>query len=432
VDPAMLVGDLARELDLPIDCCLTFATFPMEGDWTLADYGVDSTTELEVDILKGPTTVARCAALHSMGHEAHRKVVKADIFGKGKAARSEGTVIGNFVKAAKNGQIDVVQQMIQGGQDINEVCAISCYSAMSSAASNGQDELLNWLIANNGTVNMTNETHYPPIHAAAKAGWHTSVAILVAAKADVDVKEEMLGVTALHVAVDSDMADMVHLLMHSKANADTASKLGITPIQQACSKGAVDCIDLLLDYKCKLRTEDLKGQSPLGAAATKGCAQAVEMMLDAGAVVDASAVFGALSSDCKDCEALLLDAGSSASSASLAGKTALHYAAFSGNHMVISYLLSQNGDIDQRDRNGVTPLMEAARGGRKGSTRVLLTAGADVHLVDAKNNTALHYAGWSEKTKVFEILVNVGGADAEKLNNDGDKPCIEGEKCVVM
>ena len=191
-----LVGELARELDLPVDCCLTFGTFPMEGDWSLGDCGVDSTTELEVETLTGPTTLARCAQLRAMGHEAHSKVIKADIFGKGRAARSEGTPLGNFLDACKNGELSTVQGMIavrrlvsthlglgenretraqgktergmerwktggfaharsifkciagvdsfvalQSGQDINEVCAISSLSAMSAAATCGQDEV---------------------------------------------------------------------------------------------------------------------------------------------------------------------------------------------------------------------------------------------------------------------------------------------------
>ena len=92
---------------------------------------------------------------------------------------------------------------------------------------------------------MTGEGHYPPIHGAAAKGWFASVSILVAAKADVDVKEDMLGTSALHVAVDragvnaANQVDTLHLLIHSKANIITTSKLGISPLHHACSKGAV-------------------------------------------------------------------------------------------------------------------------------------------------------------------------------------------------
>jgi len=433
-----LVGELARELDLPVDCCLTFGTFPMEGDWSLGDCGVDSTTELEVETLTGPTTLARCAQLRAMGHEAHSKVIKADIFGKGRAARSEGTPLGNFLDACKNGELSTVQGMIAGGQDINEVCAISSLSAMSAAATCGQDEVLNWLIANGGSVNMTGEGHYPPIHGAAAKGWFASVSILVAAKADVDVKEDMLGTSALHVAVDragvnaANQVDMLHLLIHSKASINTTSKLGISPLHHACSKGATACVDLLLDYKCTFKSEDQKGVSPLGAAAAASCAEAVEMLLDVGAPVDASAIFGALNAESRECEALLLDAGACASATNSDGRTAMHIAAFTGNHSICAYLLDQKADADIRSKSGATPLMEAARGGRKGTTRVMINYGADVHLADNNGDTALHFAGYSTKSKVFEILCKAGGADAERENKAGEKPCIEGEKCVVM
>ena len=95
--------------------------------------------------------------------------------------------------------------------------------------------------------------------------------------------------------------------------------------------------------------------------------------------------------------------------------------------------------------------MEAARGGHKGASRLLLYREANVKAVDKDGNTALHVAGlvsaacglylttifldrWEEKPKVFEILVKVGGADPEATNNAGEKPRSPnvGEKCVVM
>ena len=94
-------------------------------------------------------------------------------------------------------------------------------------------------------------------------------------------------------------------------------------------------MDLLLDYKCTFKSEDQKGVSPLGAAAAASCAEAVEMLLDVGAPVDASAVFGALNAESRECEALLLDASACPSATNSDGRTAMHIAAFTGYYLFI-------------------------------------------------------------------------------------------------
>ena len=93
----------------------------MEGDWSLGDCGVDSTTELEVETLTGPTTLARCAQLRAMGHEAHSKVIKADIFGKGKARTCQTRV--NIMWHTRQTMDEGVWAQCNNGATMRDDCA---------------------------------------------------------------------------------------------------------------------------------------------------------------------------------------------------------------------------------------------------------------------------------------------------------------------
>ncbi len=74
------------------------------------------------------------------------------------------------------------------------------------------------------------------------------------------------------------------------------------------------------------------------------------------------------------------------------GWTALHYAAASGNVTIIARLLEESAYIDAESPNGTTPLMMAARGGRRDALLLLLEEGADPVLKNERGLTAADFA----------------------------------------
>ena len=82
-------------------------------------------------------------------------------------------------------------------------------------------------------------------------------------------------------------------------------------------------------------------------------------------------------------------------------RKALHDAAEIGDTERALDLIEQGVHIDCKDRNGYTPLMEAASEGNTETVRALLDAGADKSLGNHRGSTALQLAS---KDEVREML----------------------------
>ncbi len=94
------------------------------------------------------------------------------------------------------------------------------------------------------------------------------------------------------------------------------------------------------------------------------------------------------------------------------GWTALHYAAASGNAKVISRLLDESAYIDAESPNGTTPLMMAARGGKRDALLLLLDEGADPLLRNERGMTAADFArgyGFADLATLLDERVAASG-----------------------
>ncbi len=74
------------------------------------------------------------------------------------------------------------------------------------------------------------------------------------------------------------------------------------------------------------------------------------------------------------------------------GWSPLHYAAASGSILVIRVLLDQHAYIDAESPNKTTPLMMAARAGRRDAVQYLLDEGADLSLKNEQGLGAVEFA----------------------------------------
>ncbi len=92
------------------------------------------------------------------------------------------------------------------------------------------------------------------------------------------------------------------------------------------------------------------------------------------------------------------------------GWTPLHYAAASGNVMIIRRLLDESAYIDAESPNGTTPLMMAARGGRVEALQLLLEEGADPLLRNERGMTAADFARAYGFTDLVRVLDERAGA----------------------
>ena len=92
------------------------------------------------------------------------------------------------------------------------------------------------------------------------------------------------------------------------------------------------------------------------------------------------------------------------------GETALHFVTRDRDGPWMRYLIEKGADVNQRDKEGVTPLIIAAEQRYTDGVRLLLAAGADVNLANRNGETPLIKAVHLRDQTMVRLLVD-NGAD---------------------
>ena len=71
-----------------------------------------------------------------------------------------------------------------------------------------------------------------------------------------------------------------------------------------------------------------------------------------------------------------------------------------------------------QDEGGWTPLVWAIENGHSNVVKLLISAGADVHMRDAEGNVSIHWGAYSGNTEIIKLLIG-RGADIESVNELG-------------
>lgn len=70
----------------------------------------------------------------------------------------------------------------------------------------------------------------------------------------------------------------------------------------------------------------------------------------------------------------------------------------------VNDLIINGADMEQRDENGMTPLLRATKLNATGAALLLINAGADVRAADKAGDTALMFAEQHHNLKVIKVL----------------------------
>lgn len=189
---------------------------------------------------------------------------------------------------------------------------------------------------------------------------------------------------------------------------DARDKEGRTPLLNACATGQLDMFSFLLDRGANVIARDMEGRCAAHFAAQSGNA------LLLAAVIAASKDLA----DCSDNE----------------GVTVLHLACVSGNEQVVETLLSSLSSSDvssllfsQCDSRGASVLHYACHGGNVQILTRLISSSSSSSLIsllqlDAHGNTALHYASAAGKEECCAHLLRQEPQLRNVQNLRGDMP----------
>jgi len=232
---------------------------------------------------------------------------------------------------------------------------------------------------------------------------------------NVNVKNEAGATPLMRAAAANDPAT-ARLLLDRGANVNARSDDGRTPLLIAAGlSGSVDLVTLLLEKGADVNTHApglVVDISPLSEAAYSGDQAVFRALVDGGANVKLAgplALGMAFRSQCMPCiETMLkgLDKDALTMTMVLGGPPA-------GPALATPLLLEQGADLNARDPEGRTLLMQAAASDAMAvdAVKVLLAKGADVNAVSPKGETALGHARLRGKTPVVDALTKAGATD---------------------
>lgn len=99
----------------------------------------------------------------------------------------------------------------------------------------------------------------------------------------------------------------------------------------------------------------------------------------------------------------------------------INMAASNGSNEICEYLLLTGVDINSKDREGKTPLMNAIYGKHPETANIFINKGADMNEQEINGWTALMFAAMQGDLESVSNLIEAG-ADVNLKTNDGDTP----------
>lgn len=347
---------------------------------------------------------------------------------------------GNAVLAAvRAGGIDVLRYLLDHGGDPN-VFEKAGETPLTEAVKRGRTEMIPLLLAHGADVRRANAggdtaldlvddgrhpITYPRLHAAwmkypaaerhkIGAGPHNAktsrvsdpneALFLAADSGDAEAARVLLarGVnpslrdiddhTVLLLAIRARSAQVVTELIDHGASVDESETFNNTPLAWSCIWDEIDIAKLLIDRGANVDPGDAPDQ-PIIAAAEAGDADLVRLLLSHGANV----------------------AGIDGSA-----RTALWYAADLDDPSIAAALLSHGADPNIPDAiDGDTPLIRAARHGRRAIVSLLLSHGADPARHNLSGQSALDVAGDGYHPATLAVLHAGPGIESASLPSRG-------------
>jgi ankyrin repeat protein len=330
-------------------------------------------------------------ALHAPADEIHDAVRSGNLEKVKKLLKSNNEWLNNpdqnqktpLHLALESGHIDIASYLIERGADIN-LKDNDKASPLHNAAYLGNLEIVDLLLKKGATsLNEGNFRGQTPLHFACERGHPEVVTRLLDAGADIEAKD-MIGRTPLMVTARSRNMEIAKDLIKRGADINAGVRRGpvtYTTLSVTAMYGFKDLVDLLIDKEASISKDTL--EATLSFAVQMGHPRLFEYVRKKGL----------------DLAALKLkerDPGF------------VYPAAAGGSVEIMESLLELGLDLDQKDKDGWTPLHVAAAEGKIKMIEFLIARGLDQDARNIKGETAYHVALSAEATEAANFLKKAG------------------------
>ncbi|CAL9686452.1 unnamed protein product [Knipowitschia caucasica] len=315
----------------------------------------------------------------------------------------------SLICAAKEGHFEVVQELLENGANL-EHRDMGGWTALMWAAYKGRTEVARQLMEKGANPNITGQYSVYPIIWAAGRGHAEIVHLLLQHSAKVNCSDKY-GTTPLIWAARKGHYESVMHLLANGADVDQEGANSMTALIVAVKGGYTEVVKELLKRNPNVNMTDKDGNTALAIAAKEGHTEIVQDLLDAGTYVNIpdrsgeTMLIGAVRGGHVEIVRALLNKYADIDVRGTDGKTALYWAVEKGNATMVRDILQCNPDTESCTKDGETPLIKATKMRNIEIVELLLDKGAKVSAIDKKGDTPLHIAIRGRSRKLAELLL---------------------------
>ncbi|KAL0808669.1 hypothetical protein ABMA28_013103 [Loxostege sticticalis] len=393
--------------------------------------------------------------LHNACSFGHADVVRALLAAGAAPAARDNWGYTPLHEAAAKGKVDVCIALLQHGADPNirntegktpldladtatrpvltgEYCAADVLEAARSGA---DDRLASLLTPLNVNVHACDGRRSTPLHLAAGYNRARAVRLLLQRGADVHAKDKG-GLVPLHNACSYGHYEVTELLVRAGADVNATDLWAFTPLHEAASKARLEVCSLLLSEGADPTLLNCHGKSALDVAPTRELQERLAFeyrghcLLEACRLAEPARVKKQLSSASGQHQHQSSQASTSGSTHSLppppqdcgldalvnfthlgTGDRPLHCCAASvypKRKQVMEMLIRKGARVNEKNKDGQTPLHVATEHSHLDAMDLLLRHGAKVNACDARGESALSLAARRDSAAACRLLLACG------------------------
>ena len=331
-----------------------------------------------------------------------------------------------IVRAAREGQEDVVYQLLSDNASIETAHVRSQSTALHEAALAGHENIVNMLVRRGSSLDRVDSNGMSALHKSVSSGNLVIAKVLLRNGATVDVKGPD-NKTPLHLAAQSSDEDLVALLIEQTADQNALDALKRTPLHLAAGRGNIKICNLLLDHGAQLNLRDTHSKTAMQVAAEAGKVAVVELLrqrsnlkvTDHGSLI---AFYAAVESGQLRTAESFLDQGLSLKNLKGDSYKPATLAAKSGSITMLDLMISRKCRLKDKSPHDWTALHHSCHIGNESITQRLLEKDLSGKATTLKKETPLLLAIKAGHVNIVELLLRYKAAALSTKDGDGQDP----------